>query len=106
MKFETQEQRDAWEVVKPLVKSGIERGFNFRIVDNLDQAAAEFDRQKATCGIEPLSRDHFLLGGVDAGLQYFRGWRVDGADLIVESKLTDRGREVLANLNAMCEVKK
>lgn len=112
MKFDTQEQRDAWEVMKPIIDAYRSRGKDF--YDALIYAAAEFDRQKATCGIEPLSTEHAALIILDSG--YPVAFLIaDTLGKLVcpapknESRahaITDRGREVLANLNAMCEVKK
>lgn len=117
--FETKEQREAWPILKPLLPRNFSRGESLgHIESQLDEAADRFDEREKTCGIEPLSPKHAALILVDTG---FIGTNFDedapdqtgllslrDNGLIQKNgsiwKLTDKGREILANLNAMCKV--
>lgn len=120
MKFETQEQRDAWEVSRKSIMNCNTISYQVAI-EMLDKAAAEFDRMKATCGLKPLSLEHALM----ILHSFFSGSKNWHREIVLRFfnlgiaetdppqdehsncwKLTDKGREVLANLNAMCKVEK
>lgn len=128
MTFEfTREQREAWRVLKPCYDKAAGHdtinGNNWSGVvtsQEFDAAAARFDAREATCGIEPLSEKHFALGVCSKG-NYYWSWfspnkvcktlidnkliaRVENDGNFIGHTLTDRGREVLAALNAMCKV--
>ncbi len=101
--FTTKEEREAWRVFKPsyLTEFG-ETGYACR---KFDEAAARFDQREATCGIEPLSEEHARL---ILSVNGYAGTTKLVQNKLVEfpqtDKLTDKGRAVLANLNAMCKV--
>lgn len=102
--FETKEQREAWRVIRPLIQKGRSNVKEWCGVLSMDVAAARFDAREATCGIEPLSREHAILLYVDKVGLSFGGFGINGQSLIDDSRLTDKGREVLERLNAMCKV--
>lgn len=100
--FESKEQREAWRVLRPLYEKVYSEGAKWHL---FEQAAARFDQREATCGIEPLSEEHARLILTVTG---YVGTRKLVQNKLVEfgqtDKLTDKGRAVLANLNAMCKV--
>jgi len=115
--FSTKEEREAWPVFRGrlITKAG---AFDWDALDVLDAAASRFDAREKTCGIEPLSEEHFALGVCASRNAYFN--ERDSVSKLKDFEkrglikwawadywdITDRGREVLANLNAMCKVDK
>lgn len=104
--FETKEQREAWRVIsrRMIECRAKESHYSNRYHEEIDAAAARFDKREATCGIEPLSFEHGALlvttrDSVNVWSDFERQGLVD-----VKTNITDKGREVLAALNAMCKV--
>lgn len=112
--FETKEQREAWRVIKPLLPRNFSRGESLgHIEGQLDKAAVRFDEREKTCGIEPLSEGHALLllhhfqcGSVFTHKETVANFIRNGLVEVDGNmwRTTDKGREVLKNLNAMCKV--
>ena len=109
--FETKEQREAWRVIREryVLSFNISHYTDAGSVGRMfDLAASRFDACEATCGIEPLSEEHARL--IIANGNYASQQKLVSKDLLRESMgtyyITDRGREVLANLNAMCKAEK
>lgn len=116
----TKEQREAWRVIEQLA----EANYVLKHIDWIDtvcafnNAASRFDAREKTCGIEPLSEEHFILGALNGNnfiertndSRIFSKLRLKGIvkwdDRYDWWDITDRGREVLTNLNAMCKVSK
>ncbi len=98
----TKEQREAWRVIRELDEIQM---WCPASLGRLDEAAARFDQREATCGIEPLSEEHARL---ILSVNGYAGTTKLVQNKLVEfpqtDKLTDKGRAVLANLNAMCKV--
>lgn len=129
----TKEERDAWQVIRPLLCTGRHDCTFFKgLWPELDAAADRFDAREETCGIEPLSWEHYALGitcsrDMSSSIPF-----PYGSDVVIKSLLskelvkrersseaftpqqqalipvfaTDKGRTVLANLNAMCKVER
>lgn len=108
--FETKEQREAWRVIANTVPIDIPRS-------QLLEAAARFDAREATCGIQPLSRWHVALEFVnnhgwdsviesDDDLLKLHALKLLDTDFNFHWQITDKGREVLERLNAVCKVEK
>lgn len=114
----TKEQREAWRLIVTLMEQNTNLcHLNWtQCAECMLRAASRFDAREKTCGIEPLSEEHFLLGVCNSRYAYFENIkatslirRFEKERLVKwnESKFwdtTDRGREVLAALNAMCKV--
>ncbi len=122
--FTTKEQREAWRVIRDLIvcDETLQGLRPIQRAECLDQAASRFDLREKTCGIEPLSEEHFALG-VCSMSNYYWVWGSPNriGNCLLENKLikpitiqgifqghnlTDKGRTVLENLNAMCKVEK
>lgn len=116
----TKDQREAWRLIVTLMEQNTNLcHLNWtQCAECMLRAASRFDAREKTCGIEPLSEEHFALGVCASESAYFNG-RDSVSKLKYFEKsglikwawddyctITDRGREVLANLNAMCKVSK
>lgn len=113
--FETKEQREAWRVIGNLMikhKDLERRGSQQNYLD-MQEAATRFDERGKTCGIELGSKQYAVLCSCTDAVEWSGAFaECSSKGLIFKDgsnwqwQLTDKGREVLANLNAMCKVQK
>jgi hypothetical protein len=114
--FETKEQREAWRVTNQKLFGCFSIHDSYETIrEKMNKAASRFDAREATCGIEPLSEGHALLllhhfqcGSIFTHKETVQNF-IDNGLAVVDGNMwrtTDKGREVLSNLNAMCKVEK
>lgn len=99
--FSTKEEREAWRVIHDMAP-----GPRMITIPMFQEAACRFDAREKTCGLTVLSEGHARLIIADSGYASQQILVSKGLvrNTFGEGELTDRGREVLAALNAMCKV--
>ena len=109
--FETKEQREAFGITDKLFQNACGPGYQYRsdVWDEMKLAASRFDEREKTCGIEFGSYAYGLLViAQHVGLNQFN-LRMPTLDRFLTKEhglLNDEGRELLAQVNAMCKVER